>query len=62
VNCLYYNPELDRHWLIDYRIFAPEVDGKSKLDHVLEMLVLLSRNRRLEIRKISYQNVLMDSW
>lgn len=56
VNCLYYNPELDRHWLIDYRIFASEVDGKTKLDHVLEMLALL------HTRAVIYQNVLMDSW
>lgn len=38
VNCLYYNPDLDRYWLIDYRIFAPDFDGKSKLDHVMDML------------------------
>lgn len=56
VNCLYYNPELDRHWLIDYRIFAPEVDGKTKLEHVLEMLSLL------DTPGVLYQNVLMDSW
>ena len=38
VNCVYYNPELDRFWVLDYRIFDPERDGKSKLDHVSEML------------------------
>lgn len=56
VNCLYYNPELERHWMIDFRIFAPETDGKSKLQHVLDMLSLL------ETRKIDYLTVLMDSW
>jgi hypothetical protein len=56
VNCLYYNPDLDRYWLIDYRIFAPDLDGKSKLDHVMDMLDLLS------VREISYYYVLMDSW
>ncbi len=56
VNCLYYNPELNRHWLIDYRIFAPEVDGKSKLDHVMDMLALLA------VREVSYRYVLVDSW
>src|SRR5690606_12561354 len=24
VTCLYINPELDRFWLIDYRIYAPD--------------------------------------
>jgi len=38
VTCVYLNPELERWWVIDYRIFDPERDGKSKLDHVDEML------------------------
>jgi len=56
VNCVYYNPELDRHWVIDFRIFDPEKDGKTKIDFMKEML------KALETRKISYQTVLMDSW
>jgi hypothetical protein len=56
VNCLYYNPELGRCWLIDYRIFAPDIDGKRKLDHVVDMLALLGE------RKVDYHYVLMDSW
>lgn len=40
VTCVsvYVNPELDQFWLIDYRIYDPAGDGKSKLDHVREML------------------------
>ena len=30
VNCVYVNPESERWWVIDYRIFDPERDGKSK--------------------------------
>lgn len=56
VNCLYYNPELDRFWVVDYRLFDPERDGKSKLDHVSEMLDLL------KARAVEFQFVLMDSW
>jgi hypothetical protein len=56
VNCLYYNPELDRFWVVDYRIFDPERDGKSKLDHVSEMLDLL------KFRQIEFRFCLMDSW
>jgi hypothetical protein len=33
VTCVYVNPETDQFWLIDYRIYDPEGDGKSKLDH-----------------------------
>jgi hypothetical protein len=56
VNCVYYNPDTDQYWLVDYRIFAPEHDGKTKLDHVTEMLESLKR------RNISYLYLLMDSW
>src|SRR5215211_6199312 len=28
----------ERFWVIDYRIFDPDADGKTKLDHVREML------------------------
>ena len=38
VTCVYINPTLDEFWIIDYRIYAPESDGKSKLDHVHDML------------------------
>jgi len=56
VNCVYFNPVANRFWLIDYRIFNPEQDGKSKIDHVLQML------NQLSARQISYQTVLIDSW
>lgn len=56
VNCVYYNPDTDQFWLIDYRIFCPEADGKTKLDHVDDMLASVKG------RGIPYQTVLMDSW
>ena len=56
VTCVYVNPETDQFWLVDYRLFAPDVDGKTKLDHVAEMLAQLAP------RGIAYQTVLMDSW
>lgn len=34
VSCVYVNPETERFWVVDYRIFDPSTDGKSKLDHV----------------------------
>lgn len=56
VNCLYYNPELDQFWVIDYRIFDPDSDGKSKLDHVEDMLKSAIK------RKLPFTTVLMDTW
>jgi len=38
VTCVYVNPELDEFWVIDYRIYDPEGDGKTKLEHLQEML------------------------
>jgi DDE superfamily endonuclease len=56
VNCVYYNPDICQYWLIDYRIFAPEHDGKTKLDHVKDML------KSIQTRNIDYLYLLMDSW
>ena len=56
VTCVYVNPETDQFWLIDYRLLAPDTDGKTKLDPVVEMLAQLAP------RDISYRTVLMDSW
>lgn len=56
VTCVYYNATLNRFWVIDYRIFDPDRDGKSKLDHLSEMLDSIDR------RQIAFRTVLMDSW
>jgi len=57
VTCLYVNPELNKFWLIDYRLFAPDEDGKTKLDHAQEMFDLAIHSKQLEFRC-----VLMDTW
>jgi hypothetical protein len=57
VTCVYINPELDQFWIIDYRIYDPERDGKSKLDHVWEML-----DNALSDKQLPFRGVLMDSW
>ena len=57
VTCVYVNPALDRYWLIDYRIYDKQGDGKSKLDHVRDMLSVL-----VNARNIAFSTVLMDSW
>lgn len=56
VNCVYINPETEQFWLLDYRLFAPDADGKSKLDHVADML------GQLAARHIPCRTVLMESW
>ena len=55
VNCVYVKPDTHQFWLIDYRLFAPDDDGKTKLDHVAHML------QQLAPRGITYRTVLMVS-
>ena len=57
VTCVYVNPEENKFWIIDYRIFNPDKDGLTKIDHVKEML----RNAHYS-KKIAFTTVLMDSW
>lgn len=54
VNMLYYIPKTDTWHLIGYRIFDPDLDNKSKVEHVLDML------KDFENQGISYVGVLMD--
>lgn len=56
VNCVYYDPVADQFWVIDYRLFDPDRDGKTKLDHVREMLISALH------RGLLFGYVLMDSW
>lgn len=57
VTCVYVNPETNQFWLINYRLFAPDVDGKTKLQHVREMF-----DNAIEHKKLPFRTVLMDSW
>ena len=38
VGCIYYNPDIDEHWLLDYKIYDIENDQKKKTDHMLDMI------------------------
>ena len=57
VNCIYVNPKLQAFWVIDYRIFNPDVDGKTKIDHVKDMLQNLVYQKLLP-----FDTVLIDTW
>ena len=57
VTCVYVNPELNRFWVIDYRIYAPEFDQKTKLDHAREMFDAV-----LDRKQLPFRSVLMDTW
>jgi hypothetical protein len=57
VTCVYVNPETDQFWIIDYRLFAPDVDHKTKLDHLREML-----SNAITHKHLPFRVVLMDTW
>lgn len=57
VSCVYVNPQFKRFWVVDYRIFNPDVDGKTKIDHVKDMLSNLVYQKLLP-----FDTVLMDTW
>jgi hypothetical protein len=57
VTCVYVHPALDLFWLIAYRIYDPDGDGTSKLDHVREMLTNV-----VDHKQLPFQAVFMDTW
>jgi len=57
VNCVYVNSDNGQFWVIDFRIYDPDGDGKSTLDHVHDMLDNVVRHKCLPFRA-----VLMDTW
>ncbi|MBE9182984.1 transposase [Oculatella sp. LEGE 06141] len=57
VSCVYVNPNTNQFWLIDYRVYDPDGDGKSKLDHVNDMLINVVHHKQLP-----FHAVLMDTW
>ncbi len=54
---MYVNVKTGQFWVIDYRIYDPDGDGKTKLDHVVDMLHNLVYSKQLP-----FARVLMDSW
>jgi len=57
VNCIYFNPKIEQFWLIDYRVYDPDTDKKTKIDHVEEMISCVVNKK-----KLPFKTVLMDSW
>lgn len=56
VTCVYVNPETEGFWVIDFRVYDPEGDEQSKIEHMLEMLDNVLH------KALPFKIVLMDSW
>jgi hypothetical protein len=57
VGCVYVNGETGQYWVIDYRLYDPDGDGQSKLDHVAAMPGGVVYSKQLP-----FATVLMDGW
>ncbi len=57
VNLVHSNGQAGDFYPIDYRIYAPEVDGKTKNDHFAEMFV-----NAVEHKHIQARTILFDGW
>jgi hypothetical protein len=57
VNLVHTTGESGDFYPIDYRVYAPEVDGKTKNDHFREMFI-----RALADKGIQARRILFDSW
>lgn len=57
ISCVYVNGDTGQFWVIDYRLYDPDGDGQSKLDHVAAMLDSVVYSKQLP-----FTAVLMDSW
>jgi Transposase DDE domain len=57
ISCVYVKVETGQFWVIDYRLYDPDGDGQSKLDHVAQML-----NGVVYSKQLPFSTVLMDSW
>lgn len=57
VSLLHTDGASGNYYPIDYRIYAPEQDGKSKNDHFADMLTNAVSNKRIQAK-----GVLFDSW
>jgi hypothetical protein len=58
VNILYYNPELNRYWIIDCRVWDKKVDGKKETELAFELLKLNTKRIGLS----NFYSVLFDSF
>lgn len=54
---MYVNANTGEFWVIDYRLYNPDGDGNSKLDHVEQML-----RGAVFAKQLPFAVVLMDSW
>ena len=61
VTLVYINPELDKYWILDYRIYDKASDGKKKTEHALDMIEYWQTISELHPRRATFTTVLIDA-
>lgn len=61
VTLVYINPELDKYWILDYRIYDKATDGKKKTEHALEMIEYWQTMAELHPGKLPFTTILIDA-
>ena len=61
VTLVYINPELDKYWILDYRIYDKNNDGKKKTEHALEMIEYWQTISELHPERAPFTTVLIDA-
>lgn len=61
VTLVYINPELEQFWILDYRIYNKETDGKKKTDHAADMIEYWQTIHELHPERAPFTTVLVDA-
>lgn len=61
VTMVYINPELDKYWILDYRIYDKATDNKKKTDHALDMIKYWHNMNELQPATLPFTTVLLDA-
>ena len=61
VTLVYINPELDKYWILDYRIYDKKTDGKKKTEHALEMIQYWQAFEELHPGRAPFTTILIDA-
>lgn len=61
VTLVYINPELEKYWILDYRVYDKRTDSKKKTDHALEMIQYWQTMHELHPERAPFTTVLIDA-
>ena len=57
VTCVYLSPHTEQFWRVDFRLYDPEGNGPSKLDHGRQRLT-----NGVHPQQLPFEAGLMDTW